>query len=110
MKKRGFTYIEVILSLILMLIVINPMYSFVISMKKGITLLKREKKLNDNFEIVLSFYKKNEISREIDLGKEYIVERSSNFLDKGLYRISVRVEDIVSNQERQGEIYVYKQK
>lgn len=105
---RGSSFIESIVSILVILTIINPFYISLISILKLEKKLEIYKKLEEEVGKMRGEYKlthkisKNNINYEVELRESYIIEN--------LYKVDIQIRDRKSDIKRGTVLYVYKQK
>ena len=107
--KKGGTYLEVLISLVILLVVLNPLLYSLIYLKKGFNKLNEFNNLENEIEKIRSFYK-NSLNTDdyISSNKEYIVDIKIRKIYEKIYELEIKVEK--NNLKRESKLYVYRQK
>ncbi|MBC2851094.1 hypothetical protein H5J22_06660 [Cetobacterium sp. 8H] len=108
-KNQGITFIETIISFGIILILINPIYSGMIVLKKNMNKVENYHRLENEMEKARAFYKKNSTEKEMKtLEKSFKILLKKNLLEDNLYKIEILIDG--NDLKRKSVIYVYKQK
>ncbi|WP_047395482.1 hypothetical protein [Cetobacterium sp. ZOR0034] len=108
-SKRGSTYIEILISLVIILLVINPIFSGIIYLKRNLNFLEDYKILENEIEKVRSFYKWNNIGIDyLSEDKEIIIDIKKKIIYEELYKFEIII--YKKYLKRESILYVYKQK
>lgn len=108
-SEKGSTYIEVLVALIIILLLLNPLFSGLISLKKNLNKIKVYEILENEIEKIGVFYKKNSIESKyisIDDSFEIEIQNRNVYEDFYILKISISKEKL----KRERVLYVYKQK
>ncbi|MGL4641534.1 hypothetical protein [Cetobacterium sp.] len=108
-SERGSTYIEVLVALIIILLLLNPLFSGLISLKKNLNRVNIYEVLENEIEKIRVFYKKNSIESKyisIDDSFEIEIQNRNVYEDFYILKISISKEKL----KRERVLYVYKQK
>ena len=108
-SERGSTYIEVLVALIIILLLLNPLFSGLISLKKNLNRVNIYEVLENEIEKIRVFYKKNSIESKyisIDDSFEMEIQNRNVYEDFYILKISISKEKL----KRERVLYVYKQK
>lgn len=106
---KGATYLEVIISLIILLIFLNPMYFTIINLKKSTRISNEYFYIENEIEKIRGFYKKYYFSKDyIAEDKSLEINIKKNKLIEEIYKVEIEIKkDLI---ERRSVLYVYKQK
>ena len=107
--KKGGTYLEVLISLVILLVVLNPLLYSLVYLKKGFNRLNEFNNLENEIEKIRSFYKNPlNINDYISLDKELVIDIKRKKLFEKIYELEIKIEK--NNLRRESKLYVYKQK
>ena len=107
--RKGGTYLEVLISLIILLVVLNPLLYSLISLKKGFNKLNEFNKLENEIEKIRSFYKNSlNIGDYISSNEEYKINIKTKKIYEKIYELEIKVEK--NSLKRESKLYVYRQK
>ncbi|WP_297404302.1 prepilin-type N-terminal cleavage/methylation domain-containing protein [uncultured Cetobacterium sp.] len=107
MKNKGFTFIETMISLIIISILINPIYKNIIFFKKESKNLIFLNLVEDEMEKLRSFYSKNNFNENMqDKNKILVLEKKKVLIRENLYKIVLRIK-LKNKIIRESVLYVY---
>ncbi|MGL4865668.1 MAG: hypothetical protein ACRDA2_01210 [Cetobacterium sp.] len=107
--KKGGTYLEVLISLVILLVVLNPLLYSLVYLKKGFNRLNEFNNLENEIEKIRSFYKNPlNINDYISLDKELVIDIKKKKIFEKIYELEIKIEK--NNLRRESKLYVYKQK
>ncbi|MCX3068278.1 type II secretion system GspH family protein [Cetobacterium somerae] len=107
--KKGGTYLEVLISLVILLVVLNPLLYSLVYLKKGFNRLNEFNNLENEIEKIRSFYKNPlNINDYISLDKELVIDIKRKKIFEKIYELEIKIEK--NNLRRESKLYVYKQK
>lgn len=108
-SRKGGTYLEVLISLVILLIVLNPLLFSLIHLKKGFNRLNEFSGLENEIEKIRSFYKDSS-NKEVYIpsNKDYVVHIEARKLYEKIYVLKLEVAK--KNLKRESNLYVYRQK
>ncbi|WP_297486732.1 prepilin-type N-terminal cleavage/methylation domain-containing protein [uncultured Cetobacterium sp.] len=107
MKNKGFTFIETMISLIIISILINPIYKNIIFFKKELKNLIFLNLVEDEMEKLRSFYSKNNFNENMqDKNKILVLEKKKVLIRENLYKIVLRIK-LKNKIIRESVLYVY---
>lgn len=108
-SERGSTYIEVLVALIIILLLLNPLFSGLISLKKNLNRVNIYEVLENEIEKIRVFYKKNSIeSKYISIDDSFEIEIQNRNVYEDFYILKISISK--ENLKRERVLYVYKQK
>lgn len=108
-KIQGETFLETLIAMIIILIVINPLFSSLIKIKKNQNRLFEYKEIENEMEKIRVFYKKNGRFSNYNLnGKKYILKVEHQKIYEDIYKINIYIEK--NKIKRESCLYVYEQK
>lgn len=107
--RRGGTYLEVLIGLVILLVLLNPLLFSLIYLKKNFNRLNEFNKLENEIEKIRSFYK-NPLNTNsyISSNKEYTVDINKKKIYEKIYELEIKVEK--NGLKRESKLYVYRQK
>ena len=107
--RKGGTYLEVLISLVVLLVVLNPLLYSLIYLKKGFNRLNEFNNLEDEIEKIRSFYKNPlNINDYVSSNKEYAIDIKRKKIYEKVYELEIKVEK--NSFKRESKLYVYRQK
>ena len=107
--KKGGTYLEVLISLVILLVVLNPLLYSLVYLKKGFNRLNEFNNLENEIEKIRSFYKNPlNINDYISLDKELVIDIKRKKIFEKIYELEIKIEK--NNLRRESKLYVDKQK
>ncbi|MGL4801743.1 type II secretion system protein [Cetobacterium sp.] len=107
--KKGGTYLEVLISLVILLVVLNPLLYSLVYLKKGFNRLNEFNNLENEIEKIRSFYKNPlNINDYVSLDKELVIDIKKKKIFEKIYELEIKIEK--NNLRRESKLYVYKQK
>lgn len=107
--KKGGTYLEVLISLVILLVVLNPLLYSLVYLKKGFNRLNEFNNLENEIEKIRLFYKNPlNINDYISLDKELVIDIKRKKIFEKIYELEIKIEK--NNLRRESKLYVYKQK
>ncbi|MGL4988814.1 MAG: hypothetical protein ACRC5F_06195 [Cetobacterium sp.] len=105
--KKGSTYIETLITITIIIVVLNPLFSSLILIKKNFNRIKDLEELENEIVKIRSFYKKNEEGyMSSNNNYELEIETIDKYESMEILKILIKI----NNQKRETTIYVYKQK
>ena len=108
-SRKGGTYLEILISLVVLLVVLNPLLYSLISLKKGFNKLNEFNKLENEIEKIRSFYKNSlNIGDYISSNEEYKINIKTKKIYEKIYELEIKVEK--NSLKRESKLYVYRQK
>lgn len=106
-SKKGSTYIETLIAVTIIIIVLNPLFSSLILIKKKFNKIKDLENLENEIVKIRSFYKENKVNYLLsDNSYELEIESVEKYENMEILKISLKKD----NLKRESIIYVYKQK
>ena len=107
--RKGGTYLEVLISLVVLLVVLNPLLYSLIYLKKGFNRLNEFNNLENEIEKIRSFYKNSlNIGDYISSNEEYKINIKTKKIYEKIYELEIKVEK--NSLKRESKLYVYRQK
>lgn len=107
--RKGGTYIEVLISLVILLILLNPLFFSLIYLKRGFNQLNEFSNLENEIEKIRSFYKNPlNVGDYICLDEDYKIDVRRKRVFEEVYEIEIKIEK--NTLKRESKLYVYKQK
>lgn len=108
-SRKGSAYLEVLISLVIILLLLNPLFSGLIFLRKNLNRVKDYNILENEIEKVRAFYKKNDteikyISKDISLE----IEIKTKDIYEEVYSLEITI--LKGTLKRESVLYVYKQK
>ncbi|MGL5984339.1 MAG: hypothetical protein ACRCZ1_03620 [Cetobacterium sp.] len=105
--KKGSTYIETLISLVIILILLNPLFSSLIYIKKEFNKLNIFIEVEKEMEKIRAFYKKNE-NEYISSNEQFKIEIKKYKIYEDVYSLEITLQK--NEIKRESVLYVYKQK
>ncbi|MGL4804686.1 MAG: type IV pilus modification PilV family protein [Cetobacterium sp.] len=107
--RKGGTYLEVLISLVILLVVLNPLLYSLIYLKKGFNRLNEFNNLENEIEKIRSFYKNPlNINEYVSSNEEYTIDIRRKKIYEKIYELEIKVEK--NSLKRESKLYVYRQK
>ncbi len=107
--RKGTTYLEVLASLIILLVLLNPLFFSLIHLKRGFNRLNEFNNLENEIEKIRAFYKNPLNTNDyISLNEEYTIDIKRNRIFGEIYELEIKIEK--NMLKRESKLYVYKQK
>lgn len=107
--RKGGTYIEVLISLVILLILLNPLFFSLIYLKRGFNQLNEFSNLENEIEKIRSFYKNSlNVGDYISLDEDYKIDVRRKRVFEEIYEVEIKIER--NTLKRESKLYVYKQK
>lgn len=107
--RKGGTYLEVLISLVVLLVVLNPLLYSLIYLKKGFNRLNEFYNLENEIEKIRSFYKNSlNINDYVSSNGEYAIDIKRKKIYEEIYELEIKVEK--NGLKRESKLYVYEQK
>ena len=108
-SRKGGTYLEILISLVVLLVVLNPLLYSLIYLKKGFNKLNEFNNLENEIEKIRSFYKNSlNIGDYISSNEEYKINIKTKKIYEKIYELEIKVEK--NSLKRESKLYVYRQK
>lgn len=107
MKNKGFTFVETMISLVIISILINPIYKNIIFFKRELKNLLFLNLVEDEMEKLRAFYSKNNFNENMkDKNEMLIIEKKKVLIRENLYKIVLRIK-LKNKIIRESVLYVY---
>ena len=107
--RKGGTYLETLISLFILLIILNPLFSSLIYLKKGFNRINEFNELENEMEKIRGYYRSlKTIDNYSPLNKNYKIQINKKQVFEDLYSIEIKIEK--NTLKRESKLYVYKQK
>ncbi|MGL5777084.1 hypothetical protein, partial [Cetobacterium sp.] len=91
--KKGGTYLEVLISLVILLVVLNPLLYSLVYLKKGFNRLNEFNNLENEIEKIRSFYKNPlNINDYVSLDKELVIDIKKKKIFEKIYELEIKIE------------------
>ncbi len=103
-KDKGSTYIEVLIALTFLLIVLNPLLSSLIYVKKGFNNIDKLLELENEMEKVRAFYKINSTIYIPD-DEEFKINITERIIFENIKSLDITIEK--NELKRESNLYVY---
>ncbi|MGL4955123.1 MAG: hypothetical protein ACRC4Y_06595 [Cetobacterium sp.] len=108
-SRKGSAYLEVLISLVIILLLLNPLFSSLIFLRKNLNRVKDYNILENEIEKVRAFYKKNNTEiKYISKDSSLEIEIKTKKIYEEVYSLEITISK--GNLKRESVLYVYEQK